>query len=189
MGQLLTQISDINQTTNTIRHELVLLRSDLVGKIESSANETPATLIYRAKDQGKSAKSRISKKQSMVFRRYSGVLGKLLIRTVSESTRFINSETESTETCSASTCSWAFMPSFFSRFIEYQSFNTCGFVQRALRIYPLIPKEHPIWSMCRKGDLKGIQVLLGTRQVSPFSVDRWGTSLLHVSHSNTNPTK
>jgi hypothetical protein len=174
---------------HTIKHELVLLRSDLAGKLDNSPNETPATLVGHTNDQGKSAKSRISKKQSMVFRRYSGLLGKLLIRTVSESTSFINSDIDSTETYSASTCSWAFMPSFFSHFIEYQSFSTYNFVKRALRIYPLIPEEHPIWRMCRVGDLKGIQGLLCTRQVSPFSVDIRGTSLLHVSHSDTNPTK
>jgi hypothetical protein len=187
MGQLHTQISDTNQTTNTIRHELALLRSDLAGRPKSRFNGTRAS-VDRAKVQGKSTKSRISKKQSMVSRIYSGLLGKLLIRTVSESTRFINSETESPEMYSTSTSSWAFMPSFCSRYVAYQSFKNCGFIQRALRIYPLIPNEHPIWLMCSGGDIKGLQELLSARQVSPFSVDEYGRTLLHVCHCTT-PSK
>jgi hypothetical protein len=189
MEQLHSQMSVSHQATTFISHELALLRSDLADRLDSCPNKTPAILVDRANDQGMSAKSRILKKQSTISQGYSGLLGKLLIRTVSESTSFINSDVESTETRSTRTCSWAFMPSFFSRYIEYQSFNTCGFVQRALRIYPLIPNNHPIWHMCRMGDLKGIQGLLCTRKVSPFSVDIRGTSLLHVSHSDTNPTK
>lgn len=59
--------------------------------------------------------------------------------------------------------------------------STSGFIRGALRIYSLIPNNHPIWRMCRCGDLEGVQTLLSSRQVSPFSVDTDGTTLLHIA--------
>jgi len=35
--------------------------------------------------------------------------------------------------------------------------------------------------MCEDGDLKGMQTILSEGQVSPFSVDSAGWTLLHVS--------
>jgi len=86
---------------------------------------------------------------------------------------FAASKTKTTNTC-------VFVPSFASACVNYQYMNTCGFVQRSIRIYPIIPSNHPIWNLCYNGDLKGIQALLNEGQVSPFSVDRWGNTLLHV---------
>ncbi len=58
--------------------------------------------------------------------------------------------------------------------------NAYGYIQRALKIYPIIPDDHPIWRMSVRGDLEGVQTLFATNQVSPFSVDANGFTLLHA---------
>jgi hypothetical protein len=167
--------------TNTIRQELLLLRGYPPNKSTETSNETSTVIRSCANNEGKSTSSKISRKQSIVFRKYTSLLGKLLIRTVSKTVIFSDTQLQSTsETYSTWASSCAFMPSFLSQTFEYQSFSTCGFVQRALRISPIIPSDHPIWKMCNLGDLEGIQNLLSTRQVSPFSVDTDGLTLLHV---------
>jgi hypothetical protein len=181
IGQLHNQLLASNQTTNTIRQELVLLRSDLTGKPKESSNE-PCDVV-----QGRSTRSRIIRKQSVVCRYYTSIFGKLLIRRVSQVASFCDTKLRSAaKTCSTTTeSSWVFMPSFLSLCFEYQSMSTSRFIQGALRIYPLIPNDHPIWRMCGCGDLEGVQTLLSTRQVSPFSVDTDGRTLLHVGQRTT----
>jgi hypothetical protein len=176
MGQLYRQISDTRQTASTIKDELVLLRSDLSGKPKTASDEPRAIVKACANNRGKSTASRVLMKQSIVFRPYTSMFGKLLLRKASQSVLCTGDEPQSTEVVS-----WIFMPSFLSRVVEYQFLSTCGFAQRVLRIYPIIPEDHPIWLMCRSGDLKGIQTLLSQRQVSPFSVNANGCTLLHVS--------
>jgi hypothetical protein len=75
---------------------------------------------------------------------------------------------------------WIFMPSFFSCCIDFRYLNSCGYIQRSLRTYPVVRNDHPVWEMCWSGDVIGIQKLFTERQLSPFSVDPWGNTLLHV---------
>lgn len=117
----------------------------------------------------------------MTFSSFTCPFGKLFVTRIMNSADFDNGDeilfaalkTKTTNT-------WIFVPSFASACVNYQYMNTCGFVQRSIRIYPLIPSNHPIWDLCYNGDLKGIQTLLNDGQVSPFSVNRRGNTLLHV---------
>jgi hypothetical protein len=186
MRQILKQISSTNQTANAHRHQLVLKNSDPASEPSIACNRTHVMAEDRPNNRVKWSRSRLLRKQSVIFRSHSGILGKLLIRRISQSASFSDQEFQSTSgTYHSRASSWAFMPSFLSRGFEYQSWNTSGFIQRAIRIYPLIRNDHPIWKMCTYGDLRGIQHLLSARQVSPFSVDAEGLTLLHVSRRNT----
>ena len=171
-------------TTKTILQELVHLRGELLCKSGETVQETNINIgSVNEKFMPNKTRGRIIRKQSITFRQYTGIFGKLLIRTMVESAKSLDSTMQSTlEAYSATATSWAIMPSFLSRWFEYQSMNTYGCVQRALRIYPMIPINHPIWRMCCCGDLKGVQTLLETRQVFPFSVETDGSTLLHVCY-------
>jgi hypothetical protein len=183
METLNGQLSSTHQTANTISHELILLRHDLANKSHGTPNEARDTIRGAANNLEKSTmpRSRIIREQSIVWRRYHSLFGKLLVRKV---TRFADFTDENAQPAqlpySTSTSSWSFVPSLLSRAFDYQSLTTCGSIQRSIRIYPVISRWHPIWKMCRRGDLHGIQTLLSTRQVSPFSVDESGITLLHV---------
>jgi hypothetical protein len=171
-----------HHNTKTILQELVLLRGELLCKSGETFQETNIN-IGSTNEQfaPNKTRNRITRKQSITFRQYTGIFGKLLMRTMVESAKSLDSTMLSTlEAYSTTATSWAIMPSFLSRCFEYQSMNTYGCIQRALRIYPVIPRNHPIWRMCCCGDLNGVQTLLETRQVSPFSVDEDGWTLLHV---------
>ena len=109
---------------------------------------------------------------------YSGPFGRVRVTKEVDNSRF--EADSSARACTRSKTTWIFMSSFLSRHIDMQYLNTGGHVQRSIRTYPVLPYEHPVWKMCHDGDLKGIQKLLGDRQVSPFSVDAVGDTLLHV---------
>jgi hypothetical protein len=98
----------------------------------------------------------------------------------------INQREQNVEAYNRSETAWVFLPSFFSRCVELKYVSILGSVQRSLRIYPLLPNSHPIWDMCRCGNLKGVQTLLSERQVSPFSVDSGGRTLLYVGFFQRN---
>jgi hypothetical protein len=177
------QLSSTHQTTNIIGHELILLRHDIANKSHRTPNEARDTIRGVANNLEISTmpRSRIIREQSIVWRRYHNLFGKLLVRKVSNFADFTDENAQSAQLpYSTSTSSWSFVPSFLSRAFDYQSSTTCGSIQRSIRIYPVISVEHPIWGMCSRGDLKGIQTLLSMRQVSPFSVNEYGETLLHV---------
>ncbi|KAE8449372.1 hypothetical protein EG329_008273 [Mollisiaceae sp. DMI_Dod_QoI] len=96
---------------------------------------------------GKTSKA-VSTNQSMSTTYYSGFLGKAILRRICKSTVIdgedVSSQTEDT---------WMFMPSFLSRCLELQVVSSFGKVQNSLRIRPVISQEHPIWQMCKKGNV------------------------------------
>jgi hypothetical protein len=190
MKTLNGQLSSTHQTTNTISHELILLRHDLASESHRTPNEARDTIRGAANNLEKSTmrRPRIIREQSIVWRRYHSLFGKLLVRKVTKFEDFTDKSAQSAQLpYSTSTSSWSFVPSFLLRVFDYQSLSTCGSIQRSIRIYPVISGWHPIWAMCRGGDLKGIQTLLSTRQVSPFSVDEDGQTLLHVCQNTMFP--
>ena len=54
-------------------------------------------------------------------------------------------------------------------------------ISRTLNIYPIVEWIAPIFAICHRGDLQGLQALLSSGTVSPFVLDDSGRSLLHVS--------
>ena len=72
-------------------------------------------------------------------------------------------------------------PIFLDRILELRFENTFGQISRGLRTYPILEQQASIFDICRRGDLQGLQVALTGGTVSPFVLDEFDTSLLHVS--------
>jgi hypothetical protein len=104
----------------------------------------------------------------------------LIIKREVRISNFGDGEESSASNYTRSESAWIFVPSFLSRHFDFRYLNTCGHIERSIRTYPMIPDNHTVWNMCRMGDLNGIQKLLSARQISPFSVDSDGDTLLHV---------
>ena len=69
------------------------------------------------------------------------------------------------------------------KIIEMRFLNSFGQITRTLSTYPVLDFEAPIFQLCIGGDLQGLQVVLSSGTVSPFVLDIFGWSLLHVSLS------
>jgi type III secretory pathway component EscU len=123
----------------------------------------------------------ISGSQSLSLVIYKNILGSVYIRRASQSILSQDDGNQSSEEAYKRTeCTWTFIPSLFSRCIELRFLNLFGSIQSSLRTYPTISDDHQIWDMCKFNDVEGLQRLFSNRQVSPFSVNPLGWSLLHV---------
>ncbi|PMD47170.1 hypothetical protein L207DRAFT_606278 [Hyaloscypha variabilis F] len=188
MGQLYGQISTVNQITNNMSTELILLRRDLESKSPKNYKKTLDTAAGTAEiqQQRTMSGSMFRSKKSVTFQSCRSWFGKFLIRREYRTAEFREDESDSVQgTYTTGVTTWKFMPSFVARAFEFQALSTCGSIQRSIRIYPIISGRHPVWRMCINGDLKGIQTLLSARQVSPFSVDEKGHTLLHVRYAKS----
>jgi hypothetical protein len=162
----------------TISRELLLSRN---GSETDADHGLSATAEVTNQSKKWKAGSKLSKRQSIAFSSYSGPFGKLRIRRKISDSTFGDEEEPSPKAAYAKNeTTWTFMPSFLSYAFDFRYLNTCGHIERSLRTYPVIRYNHPVWEMCERGDLKGIQKLLSDRQISPFCVDSYGRTLLHV---------
>ena len=178
IDNLLAQVQSTNQITATISRDLLLLKN---ASSHDTKNDLCTTSAAHARDNKDPTKTRLLKRRDIVVSSFSGPFGRLSIRrevqdSVSKGYKgsFGLSQTQREST-------WVFIPSFLSYAFDFRYLNSCGHAERTLRVYPVLSYLHPVWQMCRKGDLKGIQRLLGDKEVSPFSVDDTGNTLLHVS--------
>ena len=73
------------------------------------------------------------------------------------------------------------MPIFFRKTLELRFRNSFGQISRTLSTYPILENSAPIFQICITGDLHGLQVALSSGNVSPFVLDQYGLTLLHVS--------
>lgn len=108
-------------------------------------------------------------------------LGMLIVRRQSSTVSLDGDGESSTNPHTQDETTWTFIPSFFSRCIDFRYSRVWGDIQGALRTYPVIQYHHSVWSMCYNGDVRGLQKLFSERQISPFSVNPWGGTLLQVS--------
>jgi hypothetical protein len=122
-----------------------------------------------------------SGRQSLSLVIYENILGRVYFRRASQSIVFQDGRNHSSEEAYNRTeCAWMFIPSLFSRCIELRFVNLLGSIQSSLRTCPTIPNDHPVWKMCETNDVEGMKRLFSNRQVSPFSVNPNGWTLLHV---------
>jgi hypothetical protein len=180
MKKLINEVIASKQITTTVTKELVLLRASLMTPNNSSRYRG---FVSAGDGQDRFARrtgSKISRRRS-VTTLYCGLLGKALVKRISQSTKFGYDGKSSLKFYRNCERTWVFMPSFLSTCVEFQYISAFGSIQRSLRTYPLLQYDHPIWDMCEDGDLKGMQTILSEGQVSPFSVDSAGWTLLHVS--------
>jgi hypothetical protein len=162
----------------TISRELLLSRNDPGTDADHGSSATAKVSIQ---SRNRTAGFKLSKRQSIAFSSFSGPFGKLHIRRKISDSTFGDEEEPSPMTAYAKNeTTWTFMPSFLSYAFDFRYLNTCGHIERSLRTYPVLPDNHPVWEMCGQGDLRGIQKLLSDRQISPFCVDSYGTTLLQV---------
>jgi hypothetical protein len=180
MGKLISDVMATKQITTTVTKELVLLRSSLTISNNPSRYSGFVGVEEGQKPLARRTGTKISRGRS-VTTIYYGLLGKALVRRTTQYTKLGYEDGKlSAESHCKCERTWVFMPSFLSTCVELQYVSAFGSIQRSLRTYPLLRDDHPIWSMCRDGDLKDVQTILGERQVSPFSVDSAGWTLLHV---------
>lgn len=72
-------------------------------------------------------------------------------------------------------------PSFMRQLLELRLANNFGRISRTLSMYHVLEPDAPIFKLCKDGDLRGLQVALSSGGVSPFALDGYGQTLLHVS--------
>ena len=111
---------------------------------------------------------------------YSGVFGDV---NVQKSTKFTSrSRNSSILRRKAIRESKAIMvtPAFFKTALELRVTSSLGRVSRTINLYPMLDRNDPIFEICRTGDLQGLQVALSSGSISPFVVDNYGQTLLHV---------
>ena len=111
---------------------------------------------------------------------YRGFLGSITARIQSQSEDFVAGE-HSKEPYAKDEWSWVFIPSFLSRCVQVKCASFLGSVERTLRTCPILPDDHQAWGMCKRGEVTSIQELFGTREISPYAINRYGKTLLHVS--------
>ena len=170
------QVAATNQAASNITQELALIHISLASGHKGNCSEAFDVAKY-PKRRGQSKKLMDSSKQS-TFQTYTTPFGKIFVRKISRSVSFSNEVVQSSSGPYES--SWVFMPSFLSSCVDFRYSSSYGNIQRSLRIFPVIQYNHPVWRMCEKGNLEAIQKLVSERQVSPFSVNSRGETLLHV---------
>ena len=73
---------------------------------------------------------------------------------------------------------------FLRREVEIYFGTSLASIPRALKVYQIIESFDPsIQSMCREGDLDGIQVGLANGSIYPYATDEYGWTLLSVRTS------
>jgi hypothetical protein len=184
MGHLLEQVTATHRMTRTISKELLLVRSPPTNTAVEESSTDPEANIQNSRPP---AKTMFSKRRSRTISTLSGPFGRLIVKKEVQNSNLGNEEeSTSANTHHSESSTWIFLPSFLSYAFDYRYLNTCGYVERALRTYPILPLEHQVWDMCYWGDLTEIQKLLGDRQISPFSVSENGDTLSHESRSSSN---
>jgi hypothetical protein len=53
-------------------------------------------------------------------------------------------------------------------------------ISSGFRVDPVADGQDPIFMMCRRGDITGVQMAFSERKVSPFVRSQYGETLLHV---------
>lgn len=170
-----------SRITATISQELVLLRQGSA-RAHDWYRHGFLTPVGTCNTRPRSpTTSRPLKSRLVALTSFNTPFGRVVMRKKSSSTTFTSDKEEYPSSPHTRTeTSWIFFPSFFARCVDFKVLNSCGYIQRSLRIHPVIPYQHPVWSLCRLGNVEGMQTLFSERQVSPFSIDPWGHSLLHV---------
>jgi hypothetical protein len=59
--------------------------------------------------------------------------------------------------------------------------NAYGSISHSLQVDPIADYDAPIFDLCGRGDIAGVQDMFNQRTVSPFVRDPDGKTLLHVS--------
>ncbi|KAH8672816.1 hypothetical protein BGZ60DRAFT_527110 [Tricladium varicosporioides] len=183
--QLACKKKDIQEFESQLNEAMTLLNLALTATLADRKvpfHETQDIVRDSPQSHGQVRRSTLVTNYNTIFRIYSSPFGNLFVRKTSKSqTLSRNVEPSPSRAHNVDESSWVFMPSFISSCINFRYLSTCGTVQRSLRTYPVISEGHPIWKLCKDGNVQGIQELLNGRQVSPFSINMRGKTLLHFA--------
>lgn len=110
-------------------------------------------------------------------RRYNGFLGWVKIQ---RGAKLITPGNRGSETIIQQQTHIVIHPSFFRRAFELEYDGSPSWVPRTLRSYPvLIERETEVFHWCRCGNIELLQAAFSHQELSPFTVDEDGESLLH----------
>jgi hypothetical protein len=167
---------EILLASTTISSQVALLYEEI--KVSPTTSQPGNCIKSATARKSRQPTSKLRKLQILSPQRHTTLFGTLYIRRrrrPSNQSSFQDSGTVEV----------GFIPSFFSRCIEIQYSNSFGVIDGAIRIYPLLSDDHPAFTICEIGDIVGLQACFSTGSLSPYSVDKFGRSLLHVSHDLT----
>lgn len=120
---------------------------------------------------------------------YSGVFGRLTVtKRTKHSTDPADLKVFGSKALAEET-SVTVVPPFMKRLLEMRVTYSLGKTSRSLNVYPVVPWPSPIMSMCRNGDMHGLQAVFGSGEMSPFVLDDVGNTLLHVRIFLVGPLK
>ena len=71
-------------------------------------------------------------------------------------------------------------PSFAGYAFEMRFLDVYGRVPTSLSCHPVIRGDNPVYYMCERGDIEGLQTAFSSGSVSPFALNVLGRSLLFV---------
>jgi hypothetical protein len=148
--------------------------------MEVAANQKGSKQKRTVGDWSGTSRSAVCRRSATHKVAYRGFLGSITARIHSQAEDFVEGE-HSKEPYARDEWSWVFIPSFLSRCVQVKCTSFLGSVERTLRTCPILPDNHPAWDMCLEGDVTSIQKLFSTREISPYAIDRYGQTLLHVS--------
>jgi hypothetical protein len=148
--------------------------------MEVASNQKGSKQKFAGNNWSRRSRSAVCRRSATYKEVYRGFLGSITARIQSQSEELDDGE-HSKESYARDEWSLIFIPSFFSRCVQVQCVSSFGSVERTLRTCPILPDDHPAWDMCYAGDVTSIQKLFSTREISPYAIDRFGETLLHVS--------
>ncbi|KAF7506410.1 hypothetical protein GJ744_011764 [Endocarpon pusillum] len=169
-------------------HQILAMRSLATPNLESGA--TPALPVaepYNKHPRSSKVSTSYSSISAKVFppptketssRWYSGIFGTVRVQTRSRYTGQPGHQANKEKPIVKENV-WTVRPSFASYVVEMHYVQSFGQIKRSLNIYPILEFGNPIYTSCREGDIKGLQVALSNGEISPFVLDEYGETLLH----------
>lgn len=161
-------------TSIKLAHELVVLQREV-----ASERRDPSTRKSHGNTRNcdpVSSSYRVPAVQKVI---YAGILGIITARILSESDDLVK-KGQSRNISIRHEKSWLLIPSFLSRCVQLQYISSFKSIERRLRTYPIVRDNHPVWDMCEFGRVSCIQNLFSSCEISPYSINTEGKTLLHV---------
>jgi hypothetical protein len=179
-----------NEVRTTISNEFSVLRTDLVelSKIRSQMEEGDEIITRtRSRYKLKKTSNQISRRQTRTISTYPTIFGTFYYRHQSTFFKIAREQEQNQTTMKAlvqDESSVGFIPTFHTFCVELYRRNMCGSISRGIKTYQSVDPEHPVFDMCSKGDIIGLQACF-SGDISPFIIcGRSGQSLLHVSQGS-----
>ncbi len=111
---------------------------------------------------------------------YDGILGSIGMHRKSKRSDYSQKPRQNPISITMEEYTFLICPSFMRRVFELRFCSSFGRIARSLTVYPVLELDDPIFEMCERGDMVGMQVAFGAGELSPFVVDSYGETLLHV---------